>query len=127
MWQVKVKPYLHYTRLNEIDQAVTGMKYKLVTPRRYYSERYSKWVYLEFGYLSDGATGAFDIHSWGWWIHDKLCATGVWEDGTPVNNFQASSVLGDILASERRYFRSVYWWGATWLFGGDKARDNGMW
>ena len=92
----------------------------------YYSKRYDKSVTVVQGYKSDGATGAFDINSKAWWVHDVLCEYGVWDDGTPCNNWQASSVLSDILKSEGRWFRSRSWFIATWLFGGGKARDNGM-
>ena len=37
------------------------MKYKLLQPINYYSKRYHKWVRLEVGYPSDGATGVKDI------------------------------------------------------------------
>lgn len=92
----------------------------------YYSLRYKKWVTVPKGYLSDGATGAMDICSEGWWVHDVLCDRGTWDDGTPVTNWQASQVLQDILHSEGRWFRKRTWFWATWLLGGGKARDNGM-
>ncbi|MEJ1409387.1 MAG: hypothetical protein RPU60_04100 [Candidatus Sedimenticola sp. (ex Thyasira tokunagai)] len=79
------------------------------------------------GYRSDGASGAMDIRSLGWWVHDMLCDRGTWDDGTPCTNWEASTVLADILRDEGRWARSLYWWGATWLLGGGKARDNGMW
>ena len=93
---------------------------------RYFSPRYQKEVVVPAGYKSDGATGAIDISSKGWWVHDVLCDTGEWEDGTPVSNWQASRVLSDILAEEGRYVRKYTWLWATWLFGGGKARENGM-
>ena len=93
----------------------------------YYSHRYNKYITVPEGYVSDGATGAIDISSKGWWVHDVLCEYGKFNDGTPCNNKQASQILSDILKSEGRYIRSVTWFFATWLFGGGKARDNGMW
>jgi hypothetical protein len=101
--------------------------YVLETPIEYYSERYNKHVVVPEGRESDGATGALDIHSRAWWVHDELCTHGIWADGTPVTNWQASSVLADILRLESRPGRSVYWWIATWLFGCDKARRHGNW
>ena len=92
----------------------------------YYSLRYSKRVSVPVGYLSDGATGAIDIYSRSWWVHDKLCDTGVWHDGTPCTNWQASTVLSDILRSEGRWFRARTWRWATFLFGGGKCRER-MW
>ncbi len=93
----------------------------------YYSERYSHRVRVPEGYESDGATGAIDIYSNGWWVHDKLCDTGRWENGDLCTNLQASTVLSDILKSEGRWFRARTWFAATWLFGGGEARKNGMW
>lgn len=93
----------------------------------YYSLRYSKDVTVKKGYKSDGATYAIDIEdSRSFWVHDVLCEYGVWDDGTPCNNWQASQVLADILKSEGRYIRRHTWFWATWLFGGGKARKNGM-
>lgn len=92
----------------------------------YYSSRYNKFVLVPQGFVSDGATGAFDINSKGWWVHDVLCEEGTWRDGTPINNWQASMVLHDILVMEGRWFRARSWFIATWLFGGGKARENGM-
>ena len=100
--------------------------YRLNFPGRYFSKRYKKWVALEIDFFSDGATGAIDIFSWAWWVHDKLCNTGKWADGSRLTNWQASWVLADILWSEGRYFRAVYWWFATFLGGGGDARKNGM-
>ena len=114
---------VHYTKADGRH----GFKYRLEQPIYYYSERYGKEVRVPRGYLSDGATGAIDIDSLSWWVHDKLCDTGTWDDGTPVTNWQASHVLSDILKSEGRWVRSKYWFWSTWLFGCDKARNNGMW
>lgn len=104
-----------------------GAKYLCPYEIKYFSERYRKWVTVEKGYPSDGATGGFDIWSEAWWVHDLLCDRGTWDDGTPVTNWQASQVLQDILVDEDRYFRSKTWFWATWLFGGGEARKNGMW
>ena len=112
-----------YTVLSE---PVGGMLYRLDEDIHYYSKRYKKNLTVLKGFLSDGATGAFDIHSAAWWVHDMICDTGLWDDGTKITNWQASMVLSDILHEEGRYFRSFYWFWATWMFGGDKARDNGM-
>lgn len=101
-------------------------RYTLPYQINYYSPRYGKFVTVPMGYRSDGATGAWDIWSEGWWVHDKLCDTGTWDDGTPCYNNQASQVLSDILKKEGRWFRARYWKWFTWLFGGGKCRDNGM-
>lgn len=92
----------------------------------YYSKRYNKYITVKTGEVLDGATGALDIDSFGWPIHDMLCKYGKFDDGTPCNNLQASLILSDILREEKRYIRSLTWLTATWLFGGGKARKNGM-
>ena len=92
----------------------------------YYSERYGRSVSVPKGYKSDGATGAIDIYTESWWCHDKLCDTGMWDDGTICTNWQASTVLSDILKKEGRWLRAQYWFTFTWLFGGGKCRKN-MW
>lgn len=100
--------------------------YRVLINLCYYSLRYNKWVLVEANDYSDGATGAKDIDSFVWLVHDDLCRTGKWEDGTKCNNWQASQVAQDILDSEDRWFRKYSWFWATWLLGGGKARKNGM-
>lgn len=102
------------------------MKYIKETQLLYYSSRYKRHVLVPEGYASDGATGARDIVSNAWWVHDKLCDEGKFYDGTPCTNWQASMILKDILKSEGRWFRARSWFVMTWLFGGGKARENGM-
>jgi len=104
-------------------------KIKYKNPKRieYFSRRYGKTVIVPKGYESDGASGpAIDIPSTGWWIHDKLCDTGTFEDGTPCTNWQASMVLRDVLRAEGRGIRKVTWFWSTLFFGGGKARENGI-
>lgn len=101
-------------------------KYKVKSNLAYYSKRYDKWITVKAGDKSDGATSAPDIDSWCWLIHDDLCNFGVFEDGSKCTNWQASMILSDILREEKRYLRSLTWFTGTWLFGGGKARDNGM-
>jgi hypothetical protein len=104
------------------------MRKKYSNPKEivYFSHRYGKFVTVPYGYRSDGATGAIDIWSSGWWVHDVLCDRGTWDDGTPCTNWQASMVLADILESEGRWLRKHTWKWATFLLGGGKARKNGM-
>jgi hypothetical protein len=92
----------------------------------YRSPRYGKTVTVVDGYESDGATGADDLWSESWWVHDVLCERGTWDDGTPATNWQASRVLADILLAEGRYVRAYPWLLATLIFGGGKCRDNGI-
>jgi len=114
-----------------IEPIITGdgtvIGYQVIKDKTYFSKRYSKEVCIRKSDKPyDGATGAFDIDSFGWLFHDVLCRDGRFDDGSACTNLQASAVLGDILASEGRWFRRNSWFVATWLFGGGKARDNGM-
>jgi hypothetical protein len=94
----------------------------------YFSPRYRKTVIVPIGYESDGASGpAVDVWSEAWWIHDRLCDTGRWADGSIATNWQASTVLADILHYEGRWFRARTWWIATWLFGCKRCAKNGRW
>jgi len=102
------------------------IKYHSLKRIHYYSKRYGKWVTVPEGYPSDGATFAEDIYSDSWWVHDKLCDTGFWDDGTRVTNWQASMVLRDILLEEGRWIRAHRWFLPTFLFGGGECRKNGM-
>ena len=104
-----------------------GFNYVLTEDIRYFSYRYKQFVIARRGEIFDGATGAMDIDTHAWLFHDVLCRDGCWANGTPCNNWQASKVLSDILKEEGRWFRARSWFAATWLFGGGKARDNGLW
>ncbi len=101
-------------------------KYRAMNNWRYYSTRYNQYVTVVKGFRCDGATGAWDIASDAWGIHDMLCRTGTWDDGTRLCNWQASCVLGDILRSEGRWARASYWKYATLTFGCEAAKANGM-
>jgi len=105
---------------------MSKIKYRCKKEIRYWSPRYKKLITVEYDYPSDGATFASDIYSDSWWVHDKLCDTGVFEDGTPCTNLQASMILRDILLNEGRYVRGIYWMWMTFAFGGGKCRENGM-
>jgi len=110
-----------------LDQEIrSDGSYRLLEEIVYFSKRYGKTVTCESGMISDGATGAMDITSRGWWVHDKLCETGCWDDGTKLSNWQCSQVLQDILHSEGRYWQSIRWFWATFWLGGGKCRENGM-
>jgi len=100
--------------------------YLVHTEYKYYSKRYKKWVVAHVDFPSDGATGALDINSFAWLLHDKLCVTGVFEGGTVCNNWQASMVCSDILKRDGFWFRARTWKYMTWSFGGGEARKNGM-
>jgi hypothetical protein len=100
-------------------------RYRLNRDFTYESPRYGKKVTVKAGEY-DGATGATDITSDGWLVHDQLCNAGVWDDGTPLSNWECSQVLQDILKAEKRWARARYWFWFTWFFGGGEARKNGM-
>lgn len=110
---------------NIFQKRIYTLKYEI----RYRSPRYGKWVIVEKGFLSDGATGGFDVYGEAWFIHDKLCDTACWsdEDSTPVTAWQAASVLSDVLKHEGRPVRAVLWKYATFLMGCVKTRKNGWW
>ena len=99
--------------------------YLCVKKYRWFSYRYGKTVTIEEGDESDGATGAWDIHSSSWWIHDKLCERTTWDDGTPVTAFKAAMTLRDVLLTEGRWFRANIWFVATFIGGCKKVRKNG--
>lgn len=123
---VKVMSVFDYVKMIKAsDGSVIG--YRVKRNLMYYSPRYNKNIKVFTGDVSDGATCAPDINSFGWLFHDELCATGKFADGSECTNLQASAVLSDIMSEEGRWFRRVTWFTATWLFGGGRARKNGMW
>lgn len=114
---------IRYCRL---ENSKKGKKYVCCEDYVYYSERYNRYITVPKGMESDGATFARDLPTDAWFIHDKICDTGLWDDGTPIDNWIASTVLGDVLWDDGMRIESVLWWWATWLFGGGEARKNGM-
>jgi hypothetical protein len=60
-------------------------------------------------------------------MHDVLCNNAVWEDGTPVSNWQASQILKDILKAEGHWVRMIPWKYMTFLFGGWKVKRKSGW
>lgn len=110
----------------ELEGKPGGFKYECLETYTYYSKRYNRSVTVYKGDRSDGATGAWDIQSDAWWVHDALCSRGAWDDGTRISNWDCSTVLRDILYDDGYYYRAYYWWSATFLFGGGEARKNGM-
>ena len=83
-----------------------------------------KYVVIKQGQVRDGASGAWDIVSLSWWVHDQLCADGAWADGSDVTPWQAACVLGDILREEGRWFRATTWKYATLLFGCKRSHER---
>ena len=95
--------------------------YKVLNNLAYESIRYNKWIVIEAGDRSDGATYAKDINSFVWLFHDELKASGVFADGSECTNWQASMVAGDILKASGRWIRRYSWLLSTWIFGEVKA------
>jgi len=107
-----------------IEYREVGDGYICTKTHFYYSRRYKKWVSVEAGFYSDGATGVPDIKTDAWWVHDVLCRFGKFADGTPCTNWQASSILHDILNEDGYKFRAPFWRIGTFLFGGGAAREG---
>lgn len=99
--------------------------YEALESYTYTSSRYNRSVFIPKGQVRDGASGAFDVRSASWWVHDQLCADGCWRDQSPVTAWQACNVLSDILWAEGRWARAQYWKWSTLLLGCKKARENG--
>jgi len=95
-------------------------------PLKYFSPRYGKTISVPVGYTSDGATGAMDIISASWWVHDRMCDGSGWDDGTQPTRWEASQVLHDILKAEGYWMRAEYWRLATYWFGGKKLRAEAV-
>lgn len=104
---------VHYRILNP---PIEGKRYELLEDILYFSKRYNRVVYIEAPYRSDGASGAIDIASKGWWVHDKLCEDKAWADGSPCSAWQSSMVLYDIMVSEGYTVRAPVWAFFTFAF-----------
>ena len=91
--------------------------YRVYVEYRYYSKRYNKYVTAKVGDEFDGATGAKDISSFGWIVHDVLKRDEQFDDGSDCTNNMASNVLYDILKSEGRWFRARSWYLSTLIWG----------
>lgn len=77
-----------------------------------------KKITVPAGFVSDGASGAIDIRSKAWWVHDWICERNGFNDGSECSNWDASRILSNILWSEKRFFRSSYWRWSTFFLGG---------
>ena len=130
----------------------TGKKgYILDEDYVYYSKRYNRTKSLVKGMWSDGATGFVDLGSDNVWsrlfawfrnrvhhlkgnvksawffVHDAFCEDPFWDDGTPVANWDASTVAGDILWKASYRFWSIPIWLATFLCGGNQIKKLHGW
>lgn len=110
-----------------IKTKVVGDGYEVAETYRYYSPRYNRYITIPAGMYSDGATCARDLQDTdAWLVHDHICRYAVWDDGKPICNWEASTVLADLLWRDGYYLEAFWWWWATYLFGGGAARKNGM-
>lgn len=118
-------------------------QYECLTKYEAHIDLFNRYVIIEKGDLSDGATGARDLGApdvsrfkrlWydivdyfleedskrctdGWWIHDNLCENGCFADGYRVSNLMASLVLAHRLWTQGYPRSSIYWFWATFLYG----------
>ncbi len=90
--------------------------YIVVKDVHYYSSRYKKAITVKKGFISDGATGAPDIKSFSWLVHDWLYEKKCFDDGTPCSYKQANLILRDILVCEGHKFEAIIWYAAVELF-----------
>lgn len=128
-----------------------GMKYQLLEEYFYKSGMFNRSITIPEGRKSDGATGARDLgvamtglkgiwyrilarvfqttstkKTAAWFVHDELCLTGKWDDGTRISNFICSTVLSVILHNDGYNREAIWWWFATFFAGGGEARKNGL-
>jgi len=104
----KSKVIFHFKFENE--------KYILIDSIIYYSKRFKKIMTVESGFISDGATGAEDLVSESWWVHDKACKNRKWDDGSLCDARQSAWIIHDILLEEGRWFRARSWGFFTYLY-----------
>jgi hypothetical protein len=103
---------MHYDVIYEDGER----SYKLQSEIIYHSPRYNKMATVPAGYISDGASGAPDLASRGWWVHDWLCDGEKFDDGSLCTSWQSSMILHDLLKEEGRWFRARSWMIATYLW-----------
>ena len=111
--------------MGQVRYEIVGDGYVALLDYCYHSPRYKRSITVKAGMYSDGATWARDVASDAWWVHDVACRYGRWDDGQKISNWQASSVLYDILRRDGFWFRAPFWRLATFLFGGGAARFRG--
>jgi len=93
----------------------------------YYSPRYDKRLTIPNGYPSNGADTVRDICPTGFFCHDFCCNEGMWDNGSKMCNREASFIYYDILVAFKvpKMIAMIRWIG-TFLFGGGRARKNGI-
>lgn len=104
-----------------------GDAYTCTEEFTYYSPRYQKEITVPLNQPSNGANFVKDLVPDAFFVHDRGCETGLWDDGSKMCNLELSFVYYDILR-----FYGVPWticadrFVGTLLGGGGKARENGL-
>lgn len=94
----------------------------------YYSPRYRKYITIPLWYPSNGANYVKDLHPTAFFVHDRGCERGKWDDGTKMCNRELSFMYYDILvACKTSKCRAGIRGIGTFARGGGEARKNGMW
>lgn len=97
-------------------RAINGeLRYVSLEDYTYFSKRFNKSITITKEFISDGATGAKDINSMSWWIHDALSEWEHWDDGSFCSIYDSSLVIYDVLKSEDRYIRAPLWFIGTFV------------
>ncbi len=97
---------------------ISPHKFQTLEPHTYHSPRYNRDATIPSGFVSDGATGAMDLYTRAWLVHDFLCTQPCrWDDGTECTRWQSSMVLHDCLAEDGFDVRAWPWALATWIAG----------
>lgn len=104
------------------DMFSKKMKYTEEAGFTYHSKRYDKFITIPPGYQSDGATYAPDLSRTAFFVHDRICQHGKFDDDTPVTNWQASAIYYDILGQKGFWFRKYHRRFFTFLGGGEKLK-----
>jgi hypothetical protein len=113
--------------MRKIKYYKMGDVYVASQPYTFYSVRYKKRILIPEGFPSNGANVVIDLCPTAFFLHDYGCVTGTWLDGSLMCNRELSTVYHDVLcAFGFRWLAKIRWIG-TFLWGGGKARENGMW
>ena len=79
--------------MKQVRYKRVGDGYESLSSYVYYSPRFNRTLTVPTGFYSDGATGARDVDTDAWWVHDVICRYGKWDSGELIDNFTASTVL----------------------------------
>lgn len=134
-----------------------GMKYILDEDYVVYLPLFNRSKTLKKGMMSDGATGVRDLGMGPWWIKlivallskiyqwfpkgktdawylhdgfcqkDEFCTGPYFDDGFPVTNFVASTILATRLHRDKYWIESYTWWLGTLVGGGKYIKQEVGW